>query len=77
MEDVFSQPQPDAGPHSHPFNLQTTFNDGHIHFMRGSTSVDPGGLDQHVHYYNGVTTPNDGMSINLWYYRDRASSSCP
>jgi hypothetical protein len=24
------------------------------------TSTDAGGLDQHVHYFNGVTTLNDG-----------------
>ncbi|GEN36652.1 hypothetical protein [Aneurinibacillus danicus] len=43
-------------PHRHRYYAETSVNNGHNHVMRGFTSITSGGLDNHVHYYEGATS---------------------
>ena len=47
------------GIHSHNFGGETTFNDGHVHGYRGTTSLNPN-FPGHIHSMMGDTTFNDG-----------------
>ncbi|MFC4769392.1 YmaF family protein [Effusibacillus consociatus] len=50
-----------GGPiHFHEYATRTAVAKGHTHLMGGATSADPGGVDEHVHAYDGVTTFDHG-----------------
>lgn len=52
--------------HVHPLFLPTTVDERHLHYLRAYTEPAPGGLDDHVHRYYGVTTYNFGHVHRYW-----------
>jgi hypothetical protein len=61
-------------PHRHPYFTKTSMNQAHRHEMRGVTSINPGGVDNHVHYYEGATSFVDG---HVHYYRGVTGPAIP
>jgi hypothetical protein len=47
--------------HSHFYVGKTSYNDGHWHDYKGTTSSDPD-IAGHVHYMSGSTSVDDGHS---------------
>ena len=46
--------------HYHEYRTRTTVDDRHSHLVEGVTSATQGGIDNHVHYYEGTTSFVDG-----------------
>ncbi|WP_047154749.1 YmaF family protein [Aneurinibacillus tyrosinisolvens] len=60
--------------HRHNYSIMTSYSQNHAHQMHGVTSADPGDIDNHVHYYEGMTTFMDG---HVHYYRGMTGPAIP
>ncbi|RJX40148.1 hypothetical protein D3P09_12355 [Paenibacillus pinisoli] len=58
-ESVHSQPAPSGGQHVHHYYAKTSFDDEHIHYIRGTTGPSIALLNGgRYHYFEGQTTMN-------------------